>query len=181
MFALTPPAQGETAWTERTLWNFQGGTDGATPIGQLTVGTGGVVYGATFAGGSAGNGIIFSLTPSHEKRKWAEQVIWTFTGNADGGSPWGGLIFDKAGALYGTASSGGNSTANGTVFKLSPPVGGQSNWSEATLWQFSGPDGAGPEAGLTADRSGVLYGTTYYGGSVNDGTVFSLQNTGLMP
>ncbi len=182
VFMLTPPVSGQSNWTETTLWDFQGGSDGAYPFPQLTLGDGGALYGTASGGGNAGVGVVFSLTPPGKgKSAWTEQVIWPFTGGSDGGYPYSVLIFDKAGSLYGTASGGGNSTGNGTVFRLSPPTAGGTSWSETTLWQFSGNDGAIPQAGLTSDKAGGLYGTTTYGGSVGYGTVFSLQGTGFSP
>ena len=182
VFELEPLQTDGTAWAEKTLWDFQGGSDGNGPGGALTAGKGGALYGATYAGGSANQGVVFSVTPRRRnKTGWTEAVIWSFTGNADGGEPVGSLILDKAGVIYGTAYSGGNATGDGTVFKISPPTGGQISWAETTLWQFSGADGSEPYNGLTADKSGVLYGTTNIGGSVNKGTVFSLQNTGFAP
>ena len=182
VFELEPLQTDGTAWAEKTLWDFQGGSDGSGPDGALIADKDGVLYGTTYAGGSANQGVAFSVTPQRKNRtSWSEAVIWSFTGNDDGGEPLGNLIFDKAGALYGTAYSGGNATGDGTVFKLSPPFGGQASWAETTLWQFSGPDGSEPYNGLAADKSGVLYGTTNVGGSTNMGTVFSLQNTGFVP
>jgi hypothetical protein len=84
-----------------------------------------------------------------------------------------GLIADKTGALYGTTGSGGTVSACfgfgcGVVFKLIPPKDGRTPWTEQTLWSFSGgSDGAFPIAGLIADKTGALFGTTASGG---DGT-----------
>jgi uncharacterized repeat protein (TIGR03803 family) len=112
-------------------------------------------------------------------------VIYSFTGDADGSYPLGGVIFDRAGNLYGTTSYGGNSacqdgfTGCGVVYKLAPNLDG--TWSQSVLYAFTGsPDGAHPQAGLTLDRAGNLYGTTDAGGLDNCkgaegcGTVFSL-------
>ena len=99
-------------------------------------------------------------------------VIYSFSGTTDGGIPNSNLIFDSAGNLYGTTSSGG-SAGQGTVFELTPNGGG--TWSETVLYNFQGtPDGAGPAAGLIFDTSGNLIGTTAAGGLNNKGTVFKL-------
>ncbi len=94
-------------------------------------------------------------------------TIYTFTGG-DGANPHAGLIADAAGNLYGTTVYGG-ANGNGTVFKVTP------TGSETVLYSFTGgSDGANPEAGLIADASGNLYGTTANGGSNGVGTVFKL-------
>ena len=87
-----------------------------------------------------------------------ETVLYSFTGGSDGRKPVAGLIADGSGNLYGTTEFGGAS-GNGVVFKLSP--GG----TETVLYSFTGgSDGGIPRAGLIADRSGNLYGTTQFGG-----------------
>ena len=94
--------------------------------------------------------------------------------------PSAGLIFDASGNLYGTTSSGPDrSNGLGTVFELTPKTGG--GWTEKILHIFTNKDdGFNPEADLTFDASGNLYGTTYDGGSISSecesgcGTVFEL-------
>jgi len=90
---------------------------------------------------------------------WAatEKVLYSFTDGSDGGYPAGGVIFDSAGNLYGTTSSGGVYNL-GTVFELSPLNGG---WVETVLYNFTGhSDGSSPSGGLLIDKFGNLYGTT---------------------
>lgn len=108
-------------------------------------------------------------------------MLYTFGANGpdDGGQPLGKLVSDGAGNLYGT-TKGGGSNGDGTVFELSPTLGGQ--WTESILYNFcSQPgcsDGASPAAGLILDQSGNLYGTTLQGGLVQGccfGTVFELS------
>jgi uncharacterized repeat protein (TIGR03803 family) len=102
-------------------------------------------------------------------------VLHTFTGGADGGIPYSGLTFDSTGLLYGTTSIGGNMAACpngcGVVFQLKQR---NSQWTLTPLYQFSNVDGATPLAGV-ADANGVLYGTTFKGGSAGDGTVYELR------
>jgi uncharacterized repeat protein (TIGR03803 family) len=84
------------------------------------------------------------------------------------------LIFDGAGRLYGTTYMGG-SQDEGTVFELSRKADGK--WTHLVLYSFLGaPDGAYPFAGLTLDRSGNVYGTTYMGGGADQGTVFEVTH-----
>jgi uncharacterized repeat protein (TIGR03803 family) len=101
-------------------------------------------------------------------------VIYTFTGNGDGGYPLAGLVMDKAGNLYGTTSSGGSfPNYSGVVFEMTQ--GGQ----ESVLYSFGGgTDGAKPEASLLIDSVGNLYGTTYAGGAYGFGTVFKVSPGG---
>ena len=100
-------------------------------------------------------------------------VLYSFTGQADGANPYGGVIRDTAGNLYGTTRSGGSSNY-GTVFKI------ETTGAEVVLHSFTGPrgDGAYPYAGLVRDKAGNLYGTTYLGGSSDRGTVFKLDTNG---
>jgi hypothetical protein len=100
------------------------------------------------------------------------------------------VIIDRAGVLYSTTYSGGIGTCSGfvgsgcgTAFKLTPPAEGKTAWTETTLWSFSGGDDGGlPGAALTADKMGVLYGTTSSGGTSKiQGVAFSLTGTGFVP
>ena len=88
-----------------------------------------------------------------------ETVLHSFTGGADGGYPFAGVIEDSSGNIYGTTFYGGTANA-GVVFKVA--AGGQ----ESVIYSFpGGANGANPYAGVIRDSSGDLYGTTYYGGS----------------
>jgi len=111
------------------------------------------------------------------------KTLHVFTENNSGGSyPVAGLIFDAAGNLYGTTSSGGSYGA-GTVFKLAPNADG--SWTESVIYAFTGgSDGGNPVAGLILDSAGALYGTTEGGGDsgcqviyVGCGVVFKLTPT----
>jgi uncharacterized repeat protein (TIGR03803 family) len=155
VFSLRPPATAcKTAlcpWLETVLYNFTGGADGAGPAyGDLAFDQDGNIYGTTVGGGS-GWGVVFKLTRSGSG--WTESVLWNFTGGSDGGLPFGGVISDNAGNLYGTTNSGGTNES-GTVYELSPT---QSGWSETTLYSFTGEygDGAGS---LIMDAHGNLFG-----------------------
>jgi uncharacterized repeat protein (TIGR03803 family) len=116
-----------------------------------------------------------------------ERVLYNFQGGSDGSYPMAGLVTDKAGNLYGTTSAGGSGSCSssdgvgcGTVFELSSVAGG--GWTEKVIYTFQGgQDGSYPEAGLTFDAAGNLYGVTRAGGggACNDlepgcGTVFEL-------
>jgi uncharacterized repeat protein (TIGR03803 family) len=99
-------------------------------------------------------------------------LIRTFTGGDLSANSYGPLIADRAGNLYGTASTGGNggcvrygSTGCGTVFELTPPSTPGSPWTETVIYRFPGGNGPWfPVAGLARDGAGNLYGTTTDGG-----------------
>ena len=165
VFELSPTPSGE--WTETVLYAFLGNNDGANPNGDLVFDAAGNLYGTTDAGGTNYYGTIFQLTPT--QGGWTENILYNFTGYPDGDSPNAGLIFDRAGNLYGTAS-GLRAGGNGTVFKL---IHKNSSWVYSILYSFHGDDGAYPEGRLVSGPDGALYGTTAQGGSGN-GVVFRL-------
>ena len=166
-------------WTETVLYRFTGGNDGATPsFGDLIFDQAGNVYGTTEQGGGtecngSGCGTVFKLTRSSGGR-WAESIVYSFTGANDGGSPIGGVIFDMNGNLYGTTAAKGSYNC-GTVFQLTPSGSG---WAEHTLYPFNPNqgDGCSSFAGLAFDNSGNLYGTNLTGGYQGGGTVFELMS-----
>lgn len=157
--------------TEVILYNFSGGADGGYPLGGITRANDGTLYGTTgFAGITRhhgccrpGAGVVFSLTGTSQK------VLYTFTGGVDGGVPSGALVLSN-GVLYGTTQLGGPGH-RGTAFSLRLADG-----LETVLHGFTGKsDGAAPQAGLSRNAAGVLYGTANTGGSAMKGTLFHLQ------
>lgn len=158
---------------ERVIYSFQGGTDGTNPSTALITDQAGNLFGTTTDGGSGGCtggcGTVFELTPA-TGGTWTETVLYNFQGGHDGAAPAAGLVFDRAGNLYGTTISGGPSF-DGTVFQLTQSGG---SWTETVLHSFSGPDGAYPVDSLVLDDAGNLYGTTVFGGRFSGGTVFQL-------
>jgi hypothetical protein len=100
--------------------------------------------------------------------EWKEKVLYSFQGGSDGLTPAGGVVFDKAGNLYGVTNEGGSTCPPpgcGTVFKLAPPTQKGGHWTETILYGFNGNDGSIPVGGAIIDGNGNLYGTTAYGGS----------------
>jgi uncharacterized repeat protein (TIGR03803 family) len=175
VFHLKPPPTAQAPWKETVLYSFTGGSDGAYPLGDLTVDQMGSIYGTAFYGGYNNDGVIYKLTPSGGG--WNQTVLYAPTGGYPSGvAPEGGVIFDSSGNLYGGFLGGGPSNS-GTVFQLSPSGSG---WTMLTLHGFTGgSDGAGPLGGLIFDGSGDLYGTTYSGGSGlgHGGTIFKLTRS----
>ena len=159
-----------SAATEHLLHVFTGGADGSQPDAGLTFGPSGTLYGSTFSGGSAGQGVIFKLT--HTSAGWTETVLYNFQGGTkDGANPSGTLAVDSAGNIYGTTISGGS--GNGVVFKLTPSGTG---WTETVLHVF-GMGQTPINSGVIIDGSGALFGETAGGGTAGNGTVYEMKNT----
>ena len=189
-FKLTPPAAGKTAWTKKVLYSFTGhtvGWDGEYPMAGLIAGPGGAFYGTTNGGGLYGYGTAFKLVPPPDgETKWSEVVIYDFcklSECSDGTYPQDSLLLGRDGSLYGTTSEGGRFINKGTVFKLTPPPGDETKWTETVLYDFCSvgaacSDGSYPVAELISDDAGALYGTTVYGGSEDSGAVFKLTPPG---
>lgn len=169
---------------ESLLYTFPGYPDGQTPWGGVVLDTAGNLYGTTEGGGNslncdggyAGCGTVFELTYT-QGTGWTETILYNFTNQSDGYFPLGGVIFDRAGNLYGTTGSGGvgcDGYGCGTVFELSPSNNG---WTYRLLYSFTGGDGqfgCGPQTSLTMDAAGNLYGTTLCDGATRLGNVFEL-------
>jgi uncharacterized repeat protein (TIGR03803 family) len=197
VFMLARGSNGK--WKERVLHRFQSGSssDGSAPNGALIFDASGNLYGTTSTGGGAaqqcssgafgGCGTVFELSPK-SGGGWTENVLYRFQINAGGAGPYGGLVFDQAGNLYGTAAAAGNCCdpifgwGAGVAFQLTP---GSSGWSENVLHSFCAQkncsDGNAPYSGLLRAPDGALYGTTAYGGgdtfpcdNLGCGTVFKL-------
>jgi uncharacterized repeat protein (TIGR03803 family) len=160
-------------WQSVLMHTYTKAIDGC-PTGNLVLDHSGNVYGVTQGGGPNGWGTIFELSPSNGS--WTETILYAFQGGSDGGLPYSGLTFDKAGNLYGTATArGGNGCGQGcgTVFELSPS---QTVWTYQVLYTFTGGnDGGQPVAGLTFDKAGNLYGAAESFGANGGGTIFELS------
>jgi uncharacterized repeat protein (TIGR03803 family) len=161
-------------WTETVLYSFQGGTDGAYPFSTLVLDESGNLYGTTLAGGTGCSicGTVFRL--SRHGGTWTETLLHSFSG-LDGANPFGGLLRDSAGNLFGTTNSGGTGF-EGTVYKLTAQDDRRKGpWPETVLYSFAGEvDGGLPLSDVVQDRSGRLYGTTTAGGADGFGVVFQL-------
>ncbi len=161
--------------SERMLYAFQGGADGAYPEAGITEGSG-VLYGATENGGSAlcgnGCGTVFALVPSGSG--YTERILHTFGArNPDGRNPVANVLVDGHGNIYGTTVWGGGTSCPfgsydlgcGVVYELTPDGSG---YTEKLLYRFrGGNDGAYPSSSLTMDTLGRIYGTTQFGGGTS--------------
>ncbi|MGA7356367.1 MAG: choice-of-anchor tandem repeat GloVer-containing protein [Candidatus Cybelea sp.] len=151
---------------ESVLYSFSGSTDGGRPYSGVILDAAGNLYGVTSVGGNSGCltgcGTVFELSDGGTLR-----TLYRFKGKTDGGNPYGGLIMDATGSLYGTAQNYGNTNCNkrggnpgcGTVFKLN------AQRKFKLLHVFAGsPDGGVPSENLILDQKDDVYGTTSFGG-----------------
>lgn len=167
--------------TLTTLFSFDGADDGSNPKAGLSIDATGDLLGATATGGAYGWGTVFEIPYSGGIYGGTPTTLVSF-GGTNGSSPNGGLIFDAAGDLFGTTATGGTSAGGafgyGTVFEI-PHSGGSYASVPTTLVSFNGANGSDPLAGLVADGTGDLFGTTSLGGVPgNHGTVFEIPDVG---
>jgi uncharacterized repeat protein (TIGR03803 family) len=183
---LSPAPGSGKGWSEKVLYSFQGGSDGAIPFGDIVFDGAGNIFGTTSIGGvthigcppAKGCGTIYELSPAGGGA-WKERVIHSLTDAfGQGAEPRAGLVIDAVGNLYGTTYEGGDNevcsgNGCGSVFELLPPVKGK-HWRYKTLIDFNATNGAWVRGGLTWNGTGALFGTTLYGGASNAGVIFSL-------
>ncbi len=175
-FKLTP---GKSGYTETVIYRFLGGLNAWEPLGRIVFDKAGSMYGASAFGGSSNNGAVFKLTSSGSG--YVESLVYNFPGGAGGQLPQAGVTIDNHDAIYGTTMYGGNDQGYcdggcGTVFKLVP---GPSGYSGGAIYAFTGADGNLPYGTPTVDdRSGAVYGSTFWGGTKGAGTVFKLTPHG---
>jgi len=144
----------------RVLHAFGLGNDGGGVWSSVTLDKAGNVYGTTSGGGTYNGGTVFRLTPGTDGR-WKEAILHSFGGGNDGAGPFGGLIFDPHGSLYGTTITGG-AHERGVIFELVP---GQGRWTENILYNLCGrpgcSDGGDPWGNLMMAPGDRLYGTGF--------------------
>lgn len=170
-FRLSPSGNN---WNYTTMYAFQGLPDAGFPYGGLIADSRGRLYGTTYFGGANGLGSIFEIGAGATVRTpWKESVLYSFQGDTDASFPTSTLVFDAAGNLYGTSSTGGNPSCDcGTIFKLTPRSGG---WDASVLHSFAGNgDGQSPSYGLTSDGKGNYFGVTPVGGLYRQGVVYQI-------
>jgi uncharacterized repeat protein (TIGR03803 family) len=162
-----------------SLYSFTGGNDGRTRQAGLVQGSDGYFYGTT---AGLDNGLEFYPgTVFRISTNGVLSTLYSFPGSNDGANPQAGLVQGSDGMLYGTTRTGGTNGGYGTVFKIS------ANGTLTTLYSFGSVqdrnfdalDGAGP-SGLVQGSDGMLYGTTYNGGTNDAGTVFKISSNGAL-
>jgi uncharacterized repeat protein (TIGR03803 family) len=173
IYELKPNKDG--TWKFVLVHPFTGGRDGGGgSAGRLLFDAKGNIYGVATSGGAYGSGTAYELSSAKHGR-WKLKTLYAFEGQPDAGFPYGGLVFDSAGNLYGTNYYDGKNDIGG-VFELAP-VGGK--WKERVLHSFAGgSDGSESLSTLVLDSAGNLYGTTIGGGdpACNCGTIFKLAS-----
>ena len=147
-----------------TLASFNG-TNGQSPLGRLAIDSSGNLFGATVKGGANNYGAVFELAQGAS----TISMLASFN-QANGQFPYGGVTLDSAGNLYGTTSAA-NGSGYGEVFEIAKgtnAITSVATFNLSTGWQ--------PYGGVNLDSSGDIFGTTYQGGSNDDGTVFEIAH-----
>lgn len=170
------PSASFAASNGKYLYSFTGGNDGGAPHTALSFDSSGNAYGVTVTGGASDCGTVFQLSTTG-----VETPLFAFDCFSTGKNPYGGVIIDSKGNLYGTTVAGGDGgicagDGCGVVYMLSNSGG---SWTETVLYNFTGlDDGFGPGGALIMDASGNLYGTTPDGGSGGVGVIYELSPKG---
>jgi len=177
VFRLLPPASQGGHWSENILYHFTGGVDGGHPFSSgIVFDKQGNLYGTAANYGSAGDGVVFELSPPATKGgAWTETTLHNFDRNIDAYIPENNVVLDQKGRLFGTTAY--SSTGNGALFELDPPATQGGAWTES-LYNFTGgTDGASPNALILSNKFDWLYGTAAGGGKgpCACGTVFKLM------
>jgi len=148
--------------TITTLASFDN-TNGQGPRGGVVVDSSGNVFGTTNGGGAYSDGTIYEIAHG----SGVITTLASFNGT-NGSTPWGNLMMDSSGNLYGTTASGG-ANGSGTVFEVAHGSG-----NITTLVSFNGTNGRNLRGGVIMDAAGDIFGTTYGGGAYGNGTVFEI-------
>jgi uncharacterized repeat protein (TIGR03803 family) len=187
VFRITPGGQFTDFFS---FWSFSG-SYGGSPASGVVQGRDGNLYGtATFAEGVGGYGnpesrgssdfavngptaltdpTIYRLTTNGGFTN-----LYSFTNGIDGSGPSAALVQGSDGNFYGSCSSGGSNN-DGTIFQITP------DGAFTSLYSFTnGVDGANPSAALAQGNDGSFYGSTFSGGTQNDGTIFKITTNGLL-
>ena len=144
------------------LYDFLGKPDGDTPQSGLSLGWDGNFYGTTERGGTSDKGTVFKY------RDGVTTILYSFTDGADGAFPWAPPIQAPDGNIYGVTYNGTN---QGRAYKINPTT---MAFSVIAILPSQ------TTAPLILGTDGNFYGTTPYGGTSNQGTVFQLTTKGKL-
>jgi hypothetical protein len=161
-------AEKNGTWNETVLHTFSNGSDGGYPL-ATEVDTKGDIFGVAQDGGDYSRGTVYEIKKGYGKGAFS--VLYDFPSAAKGALPQGTHLDLSTGNLYGTTEHGGSNRNEGTVFEL---VQSGNSWQETVLHSFRRPaDGHFPAQRPIMDpKSGLLYGTTPYGGGHGGGTLY---------
>jgi uncharacterized repeat protein (TIGR03803 family) len=155
---------------KKTIYNFcLNCVSGTAPFGPLIQATDGNFYGTTVWGGCCNNGTVFRITPAGKLTTL--HSFCQLPSCADGSHSESGVIQGTDGNFYGT-TNGGGAWGKGTIFQINP--------SGFTTWHNFGDEpseGTNPFGSLIQATDGRFYGTTWWGGTHNVGTVFRISST----
>ena len=166
VYELSPGTQKGQAWQFQTLHQFSGPDGSQSFTGLVRRSSDGSLFGGTIFGGSTNLGVVFQLIPPESASgSWIEQTIYTFTGHTDGCNP-ASVYVTARGSIYGTTS--GLNCSTGTLFQLDQPTETNSEWLFNTL----ASDDSNPVGPLLVGSGGKIYGTDYFGGSSDQGSVY---------
>jgi uncharacterized repeat protein (TIGR03803 family) len=180
VYQLAPPSTHGGAWTETVLYGVPSSRNSQNqyPIGNVFIDAEGTLFFATQGTINSSDSVIMGTVdalapPTTSGGAWTPYVLYALgngglVGGPSGDWPFAGVV-GYEGSLFGTTSYGGDLNCGqfgcGTVYELTPPEAAGGVWTETTVYQFTGPDGSYPAAGLTVGPDGVLYGTTSFGGT----------------
>ncbi len=152
-----------TTGTVDTLYNFNSGLNGCSPMGGMVLANDGNLYGFTASCGSNAAGTLIRYNP-HTK---AVTTLVDFSLTI-GGGPMGDLVLGSDGDLYGMTNAGGTNN-DGTIFKCT------TSGVLTVMVQFNGTNGANPLGSLRQGKDGNFYGMTRFGGPSNKGSIFQFS------
>jgi uncharacterized repeat protein (TIGR03803 family) len=165
--------QSNGTWNENTLYTFcsqANCTDGNGPFAGVAQDSSGNLYGTTYFGGNANDGVVFELASGGQY-----SVLYSFcakTNCTDGSEPLAAVTLDSSGHIFGTTSRGGNGNF-GSMFEIAKGKFQQ-------LYSFCSLSGCGdggyPYGTLALDAKGDIYGSTQYGGAHDLGEVYELKH-----
>jgi uncharacterized repeat protein (TIGR03803 family) len=173
VFEITPSG---TLTTLHDFCSLPDCADGGVLFESLALDTDGDFYGATWVGGPANAGTVFKITPTGTLTTIYSFCVVDYPFCSDGIRPLGPVL-GKDGNFYGTTASGG-ANGEGSVFKITP------SGTLTTIYSFCAQiacmDGSDARSGIILGSDGNFYGTTYYGGVHNEGTVFKITRAGVL-
>jgi uncharacterized repeat protein (TIGR03803 family) len=160
-----------SSYTEGVIHSFDAHSDGCHPFSNPIEDQAGNLYATASLGGQGHGGTVIALSPAGST--YQETSVHEFGNGVDGKDPYGAPL-DEGFVLYATVGYGGK-YGFGAIVALTVP-----DLSESDVYDFKGPpaDGAYPGCTLVQDSAGALYGTTYYGGTATQGTVFRFVPSG---